>query len=82
MESQGIERPREDSLTDEERQEVADLRSRAEAKIAELEILLRQKTKDPGTSPEDRQQAEQELLTERRRIEDARDAKIRKLRGS
>lgn len=82
MESQGIERPRSDSLTDDERQQVADLRSRAEAKIAELEILLRQKASEPGASAEDRQQAEQEFQAERRRIEDARDAKIRKLRGS
>jgi hypothetical protein len=41
IESQGIARPKEDSLTDAQREQVADIRRQAEARIAELEILHR-----------------------------------------
>ncbi len=80
MESQGIERPREDALTDAQRQEVQDIRSKADAKIAELEILHRKATESPDTPPEQRAQAEAELKAEVQRVEERRDAQIRKLR--
>ena len=80
MESQGIERPRENALSDADREEVADIRNRAEAKIAELEILFRKTSQDPEAPPETRMLAEREFQADRKRIEEGRDAKIRKLR--
>jgi len=74
LEKQGIERPREDSMSDETREQIAEVRRQAEAKLAEVEILYQDKKKsgDP--------QAEEEYLRDRRRIEDDRDRKIEKLR--
>jgi hypothetical protein len=80
MERQGIERPREESLTEEARQRMAEIRRNAEAKLAEIEILYRDrwnKGGDPGT----RQQEEDDYVRERRRIEEDRDRKIEKLRA-
>jgi hypothetical protein len=76
LEKQGIERPNEDSLTDSTREEMAEVRRRAEAKLAELEILYRDKKKR-GFDPK----IEEEYQVDRRRIEDDRDRKIEKLRG-
>lgn len=78
MEKQGIERP--ESLTGEVRDQVAEARRQAEAKLAELEILHRdslRKALDPGK----RQEEEENYVRERRRIEEDRDRKISKLRG-
>jgi hypothetical protein len=79
IESQGIERPREDSLTDETRQRVAEARQQAEAKLAELEILFHDRLKNQF-EPNKRREEEGEYLSERRRIEADRDRKIEKLR--
>ena len=79
MERQGIERPREDSLSDEVREQMAEVRRRAEAKKAELEILHRDRLatlRDPG----ERIEEEQNYLRERQRIEEDRDRKIERLR--
>lgn len=80
LERQGIERPREESFSDEKRTQIAEVRRQAEAKLAELEILHkdRMKTSDPSKRQED----EDDYLRERRRIEDDRDRKVEKLRGS
>lgn len=75
LERQGIERPREDSLSDEVRNEIAEVRRRASAKLAELEILHRDKRKR-AFDPE----ADEEYVRERRRVEEDRDRKIDKLR--
>jgi hypothetical protein len=79
MEKQGIDRPREEGLSSEVREQVAEARRQAEARLAELEILhldgLR-KIHDPAK----RQEAEDNYVRERRRIEDDRDRKIGKLR--
>ena len=80
LEKQGIERPREEGLSEAVRDQVAELRRQAEAKTAELEILHRDRlsrTYDPGK----RQEEEEEYVRERRRIEEDRDRKIAKLRG-
>jgi hypothetical protein len=79
LEKQGIERPREDSLTDEVREQMAEVRRRAEAKTAELQILHRDrlvKLRDPA----ERAEEEADFRRERQRIEDDRDRKIEKLR--
>ncbi len=74
LDSQGIERPRQDSMTDATREAIAEARRKAEAKLAELEILYQDKrhTENP--------QAEEEYQIDRRRIEDERDRKIEQLR--
>jgi hypothetical protein len=80
MERQGIDRPREESLTAEAREKMAEIRSKAEARIAEMEILHKDRLKsvlDPGQRQED----EEEYRRERRRIEEDRDRKIEELRG-
>jgi hypothetical protein len=80
LESQGIERPREESLSEDQRAKVADLRRHAEAKLAELEILHRDRLRKLA-DPEARGKEEEEYVRERRRIEEQRDAKIGKARS-
>ena len=75
LEKRGIERPKEGSLSDKTREEIAEARRRADAKLAELEILY-QDRKKAGMDPK----AEEEYLIDRRRIEDERDRKIERLR--
>jgi hypothetical protein len=80
MEKQGIERPREETLSEEFREKVAEVRRQAEAKLAELEILHRDRLRSVR-DPAKRQEDEEEYVRERRRIEDDRDRKVAKLRG-
>jgi len=78
LEKEGIDRPRADSLPEEVRQRIAEARQKAEAKLAQLEILHRDrlKTMDPAA----REQEKDDYVLERRRIEEQRDRKIAKLR--
>ena len=81
MEKQGIERPREDALSDGTREEMAEVRRRAEAKVAELEILHKgrlAKIQDPAQ----RTQEEEDFRREKSRIEEDRDRKVARLRDS
>lgn len=75
LEAKGIERPREDSLTDETREQISEVRRQADAKLAEVEILYQDEKKTGFDA-----QADQEYLIDRRRIEEGRDRKIEKLR--
>lgn len=79
MEKQGIERPREETFSDELREKIGDVRRKAEAKLAELEILHQNRLKTIY-DPAKRQEEEEEYLRERRRIEDGRERKIEELR--
>ncbi len=79
MEKQGIERPREDSLNEAERQQAAEIRTKTAAKLAEHEILHRDHLAK-SHEPQQRQEAEEEYVRERRRLEDKRDAEIAALR--
>jgi hypothetical protein len=79
MEKQGIERPREEGLTGEVKEKVAELRRQAEARLAELEILHRDRQRK-GADPAKRQEDEEEYVRERHRIEEDRDRKIERLR--
>ncbi len=79
LEGQGIARPREESLSPEQRAQVAELRRQAEAKLAELEILHRDRLRKLG-DPEAREKEEEDYVRERRRIEERRDGKIGKAR--
>ena len=80
MEKQGIEKPREEGLSGEVREKVAEARRQAEAKLAELEILHRDSLRK-AFDPAKRQEEEENYVRERRRIEEDRDRKIEKLRG-
>ena len=80
LERQGIERPREEALSDEVRAQVAEARRQAEAKLAELEILHRDRLK-ASYDPAKREEEGENYLLERRRIEADRDRKIERLRG-
>jgi hypothetical protein len=81
LEREGIERPREGTLSEAERREIEEVKKRAGAKLAELEILHRDRLSrlaDPGG----REQEEEQYLAERRRIEADREAKVAALRGA
>ena len=80
MEKQGIERPREETFSDEAREQIAEARRRAEASLAELEILHKNRLKTMY-DPAKRQEEEEEYLRDRRRIEDQRERKVEELRG-
>ncbi len=80
LQNLGIEPPSE-NLDPSLREQIRQLQSQAEAKLAELEILHRdrlRKTAEPG----ERATAEEEYRLERRRVEAERDRKIQKLRGT
>ncbi|HVS65878.1 MAG TPA: hypothetical protein VMT85_20520 [Thermoanaerobaculia bacterium] len=80
MAAEGIDRPRDGGLDDDLKQRMAETRRKAEARLAELEILEREKLaamRDPAA----RRQAEEQYVAERRRIEQARDRELEKLRG-
>jgi len=80
MESEGIERPREEAFSHEVLAGMDEARKRAEAKIAELEILHKgrlRKLHDPVAFATE----EKEYQAERKRIEEKRDREIATLRG-
>ena len=79
LESEGIERPREAALSEEERAQLSEVRQQAAAKLAELEILHRDRL-SRILEPEQRQQEEDEYVRERRRIEEQRDRKLERAR--
>ena len=80
MAEQGIEKPREDGLSDELRERVAEARSKAQAAVAELEILHRDRLAKL-TDPAAIQEEEADYRRERQRIEERRDRRIEKLRA-
>jgi hypothetical protein len=80
MEKQGIERPREETFSDETREQIAEARRKAEASLAEIEILHKDRLKTIY-DPAKRQEEEEEYLRDRRRIEDQRERTIEELRG-
>jgi hypothetical protein len=79
LEKQGIDRPREESLTAEAREKMAEARRKSEARLAELEILHKDRLKTMADHAQ-RKEEEEEYVRERRRIEDERDRKIAELR--
>jgi len=81
MEKQGIERPRGETFGDELREKIADVRRKAEAKLAELEILHQNRLKTIY-EPAKRQEEEDDYRRERRRLEDERERKVEELRSS
>lgn len=79
LEKMGIERPREETFTEELRVKITEERSKAEARLAELEILHKDRLKSMY-DPAKREEEEADYVRERRRIEEDRDRKIGELR--
>lgn len=77
MERDGVARP--ETLPKETREQMAEVRQRAGAKLAELEILHKDKMKNL-TDYTKRAEQEEYFKRERQRIEEERDRKIEKLR--
>ena len=69
------------ALTDEQKAGIAEVRSRAEARIAELKILHESRASSIF-DPDARALAEVELRHEIQRVEDDREAKIAKIRSA
>ncbi|MEM9593535.1 MAG: hypothetical protein AAGD06_04705 [Acidobacteriota bacterium] len=78
LEQRGIDRPDAASLSEEDRREMQDVRQRAEAKLAELQILHRDRM--AKADPVKRYEEEEEYGREVRRIEEDRDAKLERIR--
>lgn len=81
LQDQGIEPPRKEGLAPETQAQIAEIRQKAEARIAQLEILLRDRlraTRDPA----ERAAAEQEYRVERQRLESNRDRDIQQIRAT
>jgi hypothetical protein len=81
LDSSGIGRPDQDALSEETRAAVAEIRRKAEAKLASLEILHGQRLAELG-DPTTRQQAEQEYRAEKAGIIERRERDIDRLRAS
>lgn len=80
LESQGIEPPREERLDEATRRAIGEARTRAEAALAEAEILYRDRLRTTR-DPEGRRKAEEEYRIDRRRIEERREREVKAARG-
>ena len=81
MEAMGVERPREEALTDETKQAIAEARRVTESKLAELEILHRDKmAKHDDYAKRDAQ--EEFYRLERERLTSEGEARVAKLRNT
>jgi len=81
MEQAGIDRPDAESLSDEARERMVEARRRADAKLAELEILHGQelaRTMDPV----EREKMETEYRAERLKVQRRREREIDQIRGA
>ena len=81
LDAEGISRPNDNALTDDARQAMAEARRRAEAKLAELEILHGDQMRDQ-TDPIERSQAEERYRIDRQRIERRLDDELVRLRAT
>ncbi len=79
MQQDGIEPPREDSMDQKARDAVAEIRRRAEAKLAELEILHKDRLAR-AASFADQEKERSEFALDRARIEEDRDRQIERYR--
>ncbi len=77
LDSRGIERP--SALDEDTRRQIAEVRTKAEADLAKLEILHRGRMQ-AQTDPQEARRAEEEYAIDRRRLEERRDGAIARLR--
>lgn len=68
-------------LTDAQKKHIADARQRCQAKLAEAEILHQDHRRKALEDPEALAKVEEEYRIERRRIEEARDRDIERIRA-
>jgi hypothetical protein len=69
------------ALTPKQKEKIAACRNKAEALLAEMEILFRSTRAAAATDPEALQKAEEEYTRERRRVEERRDGEIARIRS-
>jgi hypothetical protein len=69
------------ALTDAQKKEIAALRQKAQAKLAEAEILHHDHRRKAMDDPEALAKAEEEYRIERRRIEDQREREIERVKS-
>ncbi len=81
LENHGVEPPREGSLSRAILERIAEARTRAEARLAELEILHRDRVKRIG-DPAAAEQERQEYRQDRSRVESKLRRELDTLRGS
>jgi len=81
LDQQGIERPREEGLSESARAAIAEQRSQAKAKKAELEIFHRERLAKLA-EPMERQREEQEYQAEIARIDSGCERRIKDLRAA
>jgi hypothetical protein len=79
LDAQGIERPREDAISEATKQSLAEARKLTEAKMAELEILHRDKLAKLA-DPAQRAEQEEFFRRERESIERDGEARVEKIR--
>jgi hypothetical protein len=79
LEKQGIERPREEALSDETREKIAEARRKAQARLAELEILHKDALKRESDSGRIRERVEA-YQHDRRRVEEDLERTLETLR--
>lgn len=80
LEGQGIDRPRADALSDEQKARIAQARTYTESKLAELDILHRDQLRKLA-DPVKRDEQEEFYRRERERLTAECEAKIARLRG-
>ena len=68
------------SLTEEQKARIAEARSQAKAKLAEIEILWQSKRRSLAHDPEALEKAEQEYVADRARVEERAETEIARLR--
>lgn len=68
-------------LTGAQKRAIADIRSKGEARLAEVEILFRSNRESAGGEADATQRLEEEYRRERRRIEEKREAEIAAVRA-
>ncbi|MEM9558353.1 MAG: hypothetical protein AAGC60_29135 [Acidobacteriota bacterium] len=81
LESQGIERPDAGSLSDDDREAMAEARRRAEARLAELEILHKERLAKLQSFAE-REEEERDYRLERRGVEEKLERELTRIRDA
>lgn len=81
LEAQGIERPSDEALDDATKRAIAEVRREVEAKLAELQILHRDRLKKLA-DPTQREAEEDDYRRERERVESRGEREVARLRDA